>query len=93
MLENITEKIKSLSAQKGGLGSSIKFATEQGGILIAADGTVSNDNTDADCTIEVSSSDLEGLMSGDLSPMMAFMTGKLKISGDMSVAMKLQSLF
>jgi putative sterol carrier protein len=31
-------------------------------------------------------------LNGDLNPMMAVMTGKVKISGDMSVAMKLQNL-
>ena len=37
--------------------------------------------------------DLNKLMNGDLNPMTAFMFGKLKVSGDMGVAMKLQSLF
>jgi putative sterol carrier protein len=32
------------------------------------------------------------LLHGDLNPMMAVMTGKVKISGDMTVAMKLQNL-
>ncbi len=89
----LTEKIKTLAAVKGGVGSSIKFATEDGNILLSADGQVSNSDDAADCTIAVSQSDLEGLISGDLNPMTAFMFGKLKITGEMSVAMKLQSLF
>jgi putative sterol carrier protein len=32
------------------------------------------------------------IMKGELDPMMATMMGKLKISGDMGLAMKLQSL-
>jgi putative sterol carrier protein len=91
--EALTEKIKSLAAAKGGIGSSIKFATDAGNVHLTADGVVSNDDKSADCTIKVSQSDLEGLMSGDLNPMTAFMFGKLKIDGDMGVAMKLKDLF
>jgi putative sterol carrier protein len=36
---------------------------------------------------------LKAMMTGDLNPMTAFMMGKIKVKGDMSVAMKLQSLF
>jgi len=82
-----------LAVAKGGLGSSIKFATDAGSILIGADGSVSNADDAADCTIGVSLKDLQGLMSGDLNPMTAFMFGKLKITGDMGVAMKLKELF
>lgn len=91
--EALTEKIKSLAATKGGIGSSIKFATNAGNIFLTANGVVSNDDSVADCTIKVSQDDLEKLMSGDLNPMTAFMFGKLKIDGDTSVAMKLKDLF
>lgn len=91
--ESLTEKIRTLAAAKGGLGSSIKFATDVGNVFLSADGVVSNEDNPADCTIKVSQSDLEGLMSGDLNPMTAFMFGKIKIDGDMGVAMKLKDLF
>ncbi|MEL7427648.1 MAG: SCP2 sterol-binding domain-containing protein, partial [Bacteroidota bacterium] len=47
---------------------------------------------DADCVISMTPEDFMALVSGDLNPMMAMMTGKVKIKGDMGVAMKLQSL-
>ena len=37
--------------------------------------------------------DFQALISGNLNPMSAFMSGKIKVDGDMGVAMKLQSLF
>ncbi|MEM8895996.1 MAG: SCP2 sterol-binding domain-containing protein [Bacteroidota bacterium] len=37
--------------------------------------------------------DFMKLLDGDLDPMSAFMGGMMKIDGDMSVAMKLTSLF
>jgi putative sterol carrier protein len=91
--KELTDKVSTLAASKGGVGKTIKFATSDGAITINPDGTVSNTDGESDCTIGVSSSDLAALMSGDLNPMSAFMFGKLKVTGDMSVAMQLQSLF
>ncbi len=53
---------------------------------------VSNDDGAADATVSVDFDDFLKLAQGALDPMMAFMSGKLKVAGDMSVAMKLQSL-
>ena len=47
----------------------------------------------ADTTLKVSWADWEALSSGQLDGMTAFMTGKLKVEGDMSNAMQLQSVF
>jgi hypothetical protein len=53
----------------------------------------SNDDAPADCTVKVSLEDFGKLMERKLDPMTAFMTGKIKIEGDMGVAMKLGNLF
>ncbi len=47
---------------------------------------------EADCTIGLSTDDLEGMIAGTLSPTVAFMTGKLKITGSMGLAMKVAAL-
>jgi putative sterol carrier protein len=88
-----TAKIQQLAAAKGGIGKALKFRTDQGVIYISPEGNVTNDDTEADTTIDISASDLSKLMTGDLNPMTAFMFGKIKVSGDMGVAMQLQSLF
>jgi putative sterol carrier protein len=49
--------------------------------------------SDAATTITVAEGDFERLVAGELNPMTAFMTGKLKVKGDMGAAMKLQKLF
>ncbi len=46
----------------------------------------------ADVTLSMSLANFEQMLAGDLNPQMAFMTGKLKIDGDMSLAMQLGQL-
>lgn len=46
----------------------------------------------AKCTVTMSANDFIALVSGKLNPTTAFMTGKLKIAGDMSLALKLQTV-
>jgi len=47
----------------------------------------------ADVTIKTSSATFDRLASGQQNPMTAYMTGKLKLDGDLGAAMKLKSLF
>ena len=51
-----------------------------------------NDATEAQCTVDVAMEDLTAMLKGDLNPMNAFMSGKIKVKGDMSVAMKLGTI-
>ncbi|XP_012677121.1 sterol carrier protein 2b isoform X1 [Clupea harengus] len=56
-------------------------------------GCVHNDTAKkADCTIAMSDTDLLALMTGKMNPQTAFFQGKLKITGNMGMAMKLQTL-
>ncbi|MCY4018353.1 MAG: SCP2 sterol-binding domain-containing protein [Chloroflexi bacterium] len=44
-------------------------------------------------TLKASADDWHAVSTGQMNAMQAFMTGKLKILGDMSLAMKLQTMF
>jgi putative sterol carrier protein len=55
--------------------------------------TVTEGGGDADAVISTSQETFEKIISGDVNPTSAYMTGKLKIKGDMGAAMKLQKLF
>jgi putative sterol carrier protein len=48
---------------------------------------------EADCTISTSEESFLKMVRGEQNPTTAYMTGKLKIKGDMGAAMKLQKLF
>jgi putative sterol carrier protein len=55
--------------------------------------SVAEGGGDADCTITTSQETFEKIISGEQNATSAYMTGKLKIKGDMGAAMKLQKLF
>ena len=55
--------------------------------------TVSEGGGDADVVISTTEETFEKIISGEQNPTSAYMTGKLKIKGDMGAAMKLQKLF
>jgi putative sterol carrier protein len=66
---------------------------DQGVILLdGAASQVSETDGAADTTIKVNWDDWEKMAAGELDGMTAFMTGKLKIDGDMSNAMQLQGV-
>ena len=96
-LENTTTRVQELAAKKGGsIGSKIKFQFDEGYIYLddtVSPAIVSNEDGQADCIVKVSLSNFEKLISGEMNAMGAFMLGKIKVDGDMSVAMKLSSLF
>jgi putative sterol carrier protein len=54
---------------------------------------VSENAEDADVTITTSEETFEKIVSGEQNATSAYMTGKLKVKGDMGAAMKLQKLF
>jgi len=55
-------------------------------------GKVSNEDAAADTTIKVKLSDFVDMAQGKLDPTSAFMQGKLRVEGDMGVAMQLQTV-
>jgi len=93
--ETIVSGIQSKATAADVIGKTLKF--DFGGQQIFIDGSgatneVNTSNGNADCTLHLSLEDFQRLVKGDLNPMGAVMSGKIKIDGDMSVAMKLQSL-
>jgi putative sterol carrier protein len=61
--------------------------------LTAKGGKVcSGASSKANCTIKISDENFVKLVSGNLNPQMAFMTGKIKVHGNMGLALKLQKV-
>jgi putative sterol carrier protein len=84
-------------AKTAGMNNSYLFDIEGAGRwkVDVQDGNVSvtEDAEDADVTITTSEETFEKITSGEQNATSAYMTGKLKVKGDMGAAMKLQKLF
>ena len=95
-LEAVTAGLKEKIGEDCGLGSVLKFDFGDDGILLLeaaqVPNQISNDDAEANCTIEISLDNFKDMAEGKLDGTSAFMSGKLKIQGDMGVAMKLGPL-
>jgi putative sterol carrier protein len=93
-LQACTEALRAKVGDQSGLNATLKFDCGADGVAYidgkSTPNTVSNENKDADCTVAISLENLAALLSGELEPTTGFMMGKFKVSGDMSVALKLQ---
>ncbi len=95
MSETLNEAAELLRERLDGnsVNGSVKFDVEGLGALRIDDDVVSVDEGgEADCTISADEETFRGLVSGETSPTSAFMTGKLRVDGDMSKAMGLASV-
>ncbi|MBX3566835.1 MAG: SCP2 sterol-binding domain-containing protein [Rhizobiaceae bacterium] len=90
-ITDVADKLRP-SVARADFDGSVKFDTGGDGVLVIKDGEISTTDVPTDCTISLSLDDLEALIAGDLNPTMAFMTGKIKVAGDMGVAMALSKL-
>jgi len=83
--------------ENSGLDSTIKFVFECGRIVFvdgkSAPNVVHHNDDEAEVTIRVSIETVNQLYRGELKPMMAVMSGKIKIEGNAMVAMKLGQIF
>lgn len=93
-LAELTKKADAAVTAGGDFTKKVKFDFGDDGKLFidGQSGTVDNSDTEADATIKVDWADFQKLSAGEMDPTMAFMQGKLKVLGDMSVAMQLQGL-
>ena len=95
-LETITQSIRNKMGTDSGLDATLKFDCGSDGVIVldgaSTPNSVSNTDRETDCTVTVSLENLQAMMNGELNAVSGFMSGKLKVAGDMSVAMKLQSV-
>jgi putative sterol carrier protein len=84
-------------SKTAGINKSYVFDIEGAGVwkvdVTDAGLQVTEGGSDGDVTIRASEETFGAIASGEQNPTTAYMTGKLKVDGDMGAAMKLQKLF
>lgn len=84
-------------AKTAGMSNSYVFDIDGAGTwtVKVSDGAVTVDegDTGGDCTISTSADTFQRIIAGDQNPTAAYMSGKLRVTGDIGAAMKLQKLF
>ncbi len=93
MSDTLDKAVAALNEKLGGadFGGTAKFAIEgEGSVIVDSNGARVSDDP-ADVTLSANADTFQDIMSGELNPTSAFMTGKLKVDGDMGLAMKLAS--
>ena len=72
-----------------GFEGTVKFDfSDAGSLMLDPDGAREGDG-DADCTLTADTDTFAAILSGALSPTSAFMGGRLRVDGDMGMAMRL----
>ncbi len=90
--QELAAKMQEAGAWLPGKRVKLDFGDDGTIMLDGAANQVSEDDGAADTTIKVSWEDWQAMAAGQLDGMTAFMTGKLKVEGDMSNAMQLQGV-
>jgi len=98
--ESLIVLMQARAADLGRLGYRVRFDLTDTEERILLDGTgagpaaieAAEAEEPADTVLRLSAADLEKLIAGRLSPMLAFSTGRLKVEGSKGVALKLASL-
>ncbi|MEM1107050.1 MAG: SCP2 sterol-binding domain-containing protein [Pseudomonadota bacterium] len=90
MSDVIGHAVEALTAKlSGSFDGSAKFVIEdEGAIMLDGDGVRAGDE-EADVTLTADTDTFRAILDGDLNPTAAFMSGRLQVSGDMGMAMKL----
>lgn len=95
-LQKIIDGLQEKIGEDCGLGAVVKFDFgDQGSVILDASqapNTVSTEGADPDCTMVISIEDFMAMAEGSLDGVSAFMTGRLKVKGEMGLAMKLGAL-
>lgn len=89
MSDIVNAAVEQLSQKIGSFSSTAKFVIESEGTIMIDESGVREGDEEADVTLTASRETFEGILDGSVNPTTAFMSGKLKVDGDMSVAMQL----
>ncbi|HVO15071.1 MAG TPA: SCP2 sterol-binding domain-containing protein [Alphaproteobacteria bacterium] len=93
----LTERVRSAVGAESGLDATIKFNFGDEGVIYidgkSTPNAVTNDNRDSQIVISFTPETLTRILDKQLNPKVALMTGKMKLRGDLRIAMRLDKVF
>ena len=96
-LASITQRVRSAVGTDSGLDARIKFNFGGDGFLYidgkSTPNSVSNDDAPSDIALTVSMENFLRIIDKQLNPKFALMTGKMRLKGDLRIAMRLDKVF
>jgi putative sterol carrier protein len=96
-LEQVTERVRMAVGDSSDLDARIKFKFGESGTLYidgkSVPNQVHNTDQDSDITISVSLENFERIIDKQLNPKLALMTGRMRLRGDIRIAMRLDRVF
>ena len=95
-LDQFTDAIRQKTGTDSGLNAKVKFLID-GEQVVHVDATqvpnvVSNEDLESDCLVRLSAETLESVLGGKTNATMAFMMGKIKVDGNLGVAMNITKI-
>ncbi len=88
-LQDLTERVRQVASTRGNGSRAVTLDLGDTGVIRIEDETVENTDAPSECRVSLSDQDLEALIEGRLDPTMAYMTGQLRVQGDMNLALQL----
>jgi putative sterol carrier protein len=96
-VEQLTERVRSAVGAESGLDATIKFNFGEEGVIYidgkSKPNAVTNDDRDSQIVISFTPETLTRILDKQLNPKVALMTGKMKLRGDLRIAMRLDKVF
>ena len=92
IIEDAVEALRE-KMSKNSFDGTAKFEIEGEGSIVLNENKVYASDEETDVTFKASVEIFQEIFNGELEPTSAFMTGKLKIDGDMGTAMRLANVF
>ncbi len=88
-LQDLTERVRKVAVARPSGSRPVTLDLGETGIIRIDGDTVENTDALSECRVSLSDQDLEALIEGRLDPTTAYMTGQLRVEGDMNLALQL----
>jgi putative sterol carrier protein len=96
-LEELTSRVRGSVGAESGLKARVKFNFGADGFIfidgVSKPNQVSNEDAESDITITVSMENFQKIIDKQLRPQIALMTGRMRLRGDMRIALRLNPVF